>query len=171
MILHKYADADSGFIVGVPAGWRLDSTGVMGSRLVMFAPSAPGDFQANVNITLQDLASVTADEFVTVTRIQLKQFAGSPSLDVDEPRGEAGAGHVFAWTTHRGAVPVRGHQVLNFRAGRCYALTLSARPEQFEQLRPEFEAILGSFQLTDPVPPAGRMPSPEQPPAPPATTS
>ena len=54
----------------------------------------------------------------------------------------------------RGPIGLRGHQVLAFRAGRCFALTLTARPEQFDRLRPEFEAVLGSFQFLDAVPPA-----------------
>lgn len=158
MNLHQYADDVAGFSVGVPAGWQVDNTGLVGSRLVLFAPSAPGDFQPNVNVTAQDLHGVTPDEFVTVTRIQLKQFAGSPHLDVDAPAGDPATGHVFAWTAQRAAGPLRGHQVLTFHAGRCYALTLTAPPEQFDRLRPEFEAILGSFRLHDLAPPAGHTP-------------
>jgi hypothetical protein len=73
---------------------------------------------------------------------------------VDAPTAHSAVGYVFAWTARRSAVPLRGHQVLAFRAGRCFAVTLTARPEQFDQLRPEFEAILGSFRFLDALPPA-----------------
>jgi hypothetical protein len=155
MMAHKYADAESGFALGVPAGWRVDTTGLLGSRLILFAPAAAGDFQANVNVTVQGLGGVTRDEFLTVTRIQLKQFAGTPRLEMDAPAAEPAGGHAFGWTSHRHAVPLRGHQVLAFREGWCYAVTLTARPEQFERLRLEFEEILRSFQFIDPTPPAG----------------
>ncbi len=171
MILHKYADADTGFVIGVPVGWRVDNTGLMGSRLVILAPVPPGEFQANVNVTTQDLVGITPDEFITVTRIQLKQFAGSPQLDVDEPAAPPASGHVFAWTTHRGGAAVHGHQVAFFRGRRCYVVTASARRDQFDQLRPEFEAILGSVQFLEPEPPLGPTSPAQQSPAPPAMPS
>jgi hypothetical protein len=155
MILHRYTDSESGFAVGVPGGWRVETSGLFGSRLILFAPGGSADFQPNVNVTVQDLSGVTRDEFLTVTRIQLKQFTGSPKLDVDAPAPEPAGAHVFEWTTRRSPVPLRGHQLDVFGAGRCYAVTATARADQYDQLRPEFDEVLRSFQLLAPAPPAG----------------
>ncbi len=150
MILHRYTDSESGFAVGVPGGWRMDTSGLLGSRLVLFAPEAPGDFQPNVNVTLQDLGGISRDEFLTVTRIQLKQFAGSPRLEADTPTAD---GHVFEWTTRRPPFPLHGRQVIVFGAGRCYVVTATARADGFDRLRPEFEEVLASFRVLNRAPP------------------
>jgi hypothetical protein len=155
MILHRYADAESGFAVGVPGGWRIDTNGLMGSRLLLFAPNAAPDFQPNVNVTMQDLAGVTPEDFLTVTRIQLKQFAGTPNLDVDAPTGDAFGGHVFEWTTRRPPFPLHGRQVATFAAGRVYVVTATAKAEQFDQLRPAFEEVMASFEVLAAAPPGG----------------
>jgi hypothetical protein len=149
MIVHRYADPESGFVIGVPAGWRVETGDPFGGRLLLFGPAAPGDFQPNVNVTSQDLSALTADEYLTALRLQLKEFAGAPRLDVDAPAAEPPGGHVFEWTTRRPPDPLRGRMLSVLAGRRAYCVTATARPEQFDQLRAEFEEVLGSFRVLD----------------------
>jgi hypothetical protein len=151
MSFQKYTDAENRFAIGVPSGWQAQTGGTFGNRLFLVVPWASDDFQPTVNVTTQALGVLTRDEYYTLTRLLLKQLAESPCLDVDGPSVEPPGGQIFEWTTRCPPFPLKGRQLVIAVRDHGYAVTATARPDQFERLRADFEEVLRSFQALEPT--------------------
>jgi hypothetical protein len=135
------------FSLTVPQGWLLDASGQHGSRAVLLHPAAEEGFQANVNVVVCPNPHLSPDEFLTFTRLQLKQLTGLERLDVDKLAGRRDGGHVLEWAAQAGPAVLRHRQLLVFDVGRVFVVTATALDSRFEAHRPEFAAIMDSFRL------------------------
>src|SRR5262249_58042694 len=113
--------------------------------LILIDPSSPGPFWPNINLVVQDLGKLTTEEFVTLTRLQLKALGDNAVAERDEPMGPAG--HLFEFLAHAGPVPTRCLQHVFFHLRRAYILTAVAASQQFEAYRERFESSFRSVAL------------------------
>jgi hypothetical protein len=136
----------------VPPGWFADRSGREGSSVVLFSPTVEDNFRANVNVVIQDLAPLTQDKYLTLSRLQLRKLSNMPTLPVDEPSQRFSGGHVFEWVTWEAPTPVRGRQLIAFRDGKAFVVTAMATAASFDRHKPIFDAVLESFSYSVSVP-------------------
>jgi hypothetical protein len=102
---------------------------------MLFAPEVDDNFRANVNVIVQELAPWTPEEYVTISRLQLKKLSNLAALPVDGPAPRLPGSWLLEWTTWEAPIPVRGRQLLAFRAGRAFVLTATATAASFARHR------------------------------------
>ncbi len=117
------------------------------SLLTLIDASGPGPVWPNINVVVQDLGNLTSDEFVLLSRLQMKALGGSAKVERDEPIGRAGGGHRFEFVSFAGPKPQRFLQHVLFHGGRAYITTALAQAQDFETYRQRFEQALGSVAL------------------------
>ncbi len=142
-----FVDPDEGFSLHVPEAWMVDTSGQQGSRVVLYGPTVEDTFRANVNVVVQDLAPLSPDEFVSLSRLQLKKLSNMATLPVDEPSPRLAGGHVLEWTTWEAPIPIRGRQLLAFNADQAYIVTALASADSFPLHEPILQAVLDSFEF------------------------
>ncbi len=146
-----YVDRALGFTVTAPDGWLVDSSGQQGAAVVFRPPGASAGFQPSLNVTVQPLGGLTADEFLLLVRLQVKQIHGRDVL----PERVAGGAYVLGWAMTAPAGPLALRQKIFIRDGRAFVLTATALAEQAEVYRADFDQALASFApLRDAGPPA-----------------
>ena len=144
------ADRTALFSLPVPSGWSADRSGREGSSVVIFSPTVEDNFRANVNVVVQDLAPLAQEEYLTLSRLQLRKLSNMATLPVDEPFQRLPGGHVFEWVTWEAPIPVRGRQLVAFRDDKAFIVTAMATAGSFERHKPTFDAVLESFSLLQP---------------------
>lgn len=142
-----FMDPAEHFSLRVPEGWSADTSGQQGESVVLFGPTVDDDFRANVNVIVQEIAPWTPEEYVTLSRLQLKKLSNLATLPVDEPAPRLPGGWVLEWTTWEAPIPVRGRQLIAFRAGRAFVVTGTATAASFARHEPLFRAVFDSFQF------------------------
>ena len=142
-----YLDPETLFSLKVPKGWLMDTSGQQGSRLILLHPVAEYNFRTNINVVVSHNPALTKEEYIVLSRLQLKQMAGCRALEVDESTSLPPDGHVFEWTVQVPPVPVKGRLVILFDANKVYVATGTALLPQFETHRREIEFALQSFRV------------------------
>jgi hypothetical protein len=143
----EYVDPQLLFSLEMPADWLVDNSGQQGSKLVLFEPRADGNFRTNINVIVQELAPLTAEEYLTLARLQLKQTSGSSQLDVDQPAADAEGAHVFEVSSSRTPIPVKCRQAVWLRADKAFVVTGTTPLAQYNLRRKEIELVLRSFRI------------------------
>src|SRR5438477_12601429 len=95
-----FTDSDLHFSIDSSKGWVPDSPGQQGTRVILFKLPATSAFRANINVTVHDLGGMTPSEFLTFSRLQIKQMSGHPKLDIDQPATQPAGAHAFEQRTH-----------------------------------------------------------------------
>src|SRR5712691_8687261 len=90
------------------------------TKVLLLQPGAATGFRANVNLSMQLVPGVTAEAFVTLSRLQLQPLTGAAGLEVDEPAGRADGGYRLGWSMRLGPETVRGRQLLVVAGGQAY---------------------------------------------------
>ena len=152
-----FSDPQSHFSIHVPPGWSVDSSGVKGTKLALFAPQIEMGFRANVNVHVQDLQGCSREDFLTTTRWQLKLLTGQEHLERDEPAASPFGGHLLEWSSTFGAIALRFCQLIAFQRNQSYILTGTAPDTCFSNYRNIFQTVFESFRL---VPERGPTPVP-----------
>jgi len=146
----RFVDKDTLFSIDVPDGWLVDTSGQRGSKVILLNPQTENNFRANVNVVVQALDPLTAEEFLTLSRLQLKQFSGQSELDLDAPAERPRGGHVFEYTVHHQQIspmPLKVRQVIYVAEDKAYIVTGTATLVRFEFYRNDIENVLESFQI------------------------
>jgi len=141
----EYVDPEHRFTIRIPNGWLLDTSGQHDTTLIFFHPDIESGFRANVNVAVNDTAPLTNDEYVTLSRLELKRLTGFVMLPVDQPAPGNEAGHIFEWASDQQPIPIKARQRVVFGNERVFVVTATAFLGAFEKHRSEFEVILGSF--------------------------
>ena len=155
--IRTYTDVESLFELEVPADWLADTSGQVGTRVAFISPNTETGFQANVNVVVNHIPPLTNDEFLTLSRLQLKQMARLAKLPVDEPCGERPGTHVFEWVNNQAPVPLTIRQQVFFSHNKAFILSATALASNFDDHRRTFQSIFFSFQTRDSD---GRAPRP-----------
>jgi len=144
-----FVDPDTGFSVKIPKGWLVDTSGQRGSKVILYHPTAEEGFRANINVLVHDLAPLTPEEYLTLSRLQLKQLTGFAQLPTDASATDRPDAHIFEWMTDRPTPPVRVRQLVVFAESRAITISATASLDRFESYRAEFDQVLDSFSLTE----------------------
>jgi len=130
-----FIDPDTRFSIQIPNGWQVDTSGQQGSKLILYHPHVEENFCANINVLAHDLAPLTRDEYITFTRLQLKQLTGFAQLPVDAAATDRDNGHIFEWMIDQPPYPVRFRQLIAFDQSRAFAISATAPLDRFENRR------------------------------------
>jgi len=147
MTTRIYPDPEGQFKVEVPNEWLLDASGQAGVRVAFVSPHQQSEFRANVNVVVQHVPPLTKEEYVLLTRLQLKQLSQQASLNRDELL-DSGA-YVFDWINHQSPVPVWVRQQVFFSTSKAFTLTATCILGQEKELVATFDSILNSFEIDE----------------------
>ena len=139
-------DAGTMLLLEPPPGWLMSPV-QLPARVGLIDPNAQGPFWPNINVVVQDLGKMTVDEFVTLTRLQLKALGDAAVVQRDESIGPESAGHRFDFISYSGPVPVRCQQLILFHSGRAFVVTALASLQQFDNYRSRFEKVFDSVAI------------------------
>ena len=135
-----------------PADWDLDSSGTMGTTLLLFSPLADSAdrFRENVNLFRQDLGGTGMDlaQFTALSVSQVEAMVTDAEIvsNVTESRDGAPYQRVV-YTGRQGAFDLQFEQLYWLSDGEAYILTLTTERDAFAAYRETGERILGSFAL------------------------
>jgi hypothetical protein len=133
-------------LIEPPEGWVMAAP-TPPAKLTLLDASAPGPTWPNINLTVQDLGKLTPDEFVLLSRLQMKSLGDSVVVEKDEPIGRDSGVHRFDFLAYPVGQPVRCRQHIMFHGRRAYVLTAMAPSAQFEAYRERFARTLDSVVL------------------------
>lgn len=144
-----FIDPALGFRVRVPDEWLVDTSGQHGTKVIFYQPDIDDGFRANVNVIVHDLGPLSPDEYLTLSRLQLKQITGFPRLPTDGPTDTPVNAHIFEWMTDWATPAVRVRQMVAFAGSSAITVTATASLDRFENHRAEFDQVFYSFRLSD----------------------
>jgi hypothetical protein len=136
------------FVILVPTGWTVDSTGLQPVRVILYEPSAAKGFRANINVIVDSIGPTTAEEYLALTRLQVAQMSGRPRLHVDQP-DQVKDRWLLEWHARMGAMHIKVRQLIVFRRGSALVVSATALYDRFSEYRPAFEAALDSFRVSE----------------------
>jgi hypothetical protein len=142
-----YVDQESLFSLHVPKGWLVDTSGQQGSRVILLHPMIENDFRVNVNVVVNAMGGLTIEEYLTLSRLQIKQLTGARQLAVDELARRPEGAHLLEWIVEIAPVPLKIRQVFLAKEPRIYLVTATAPLARFELHRSVLETVLESFHL------------------------
>ncbi len=137
-------------LIEAPEGWLM-SPPAPPARLSLLDPTSPGPLRPNINVVAQDLGKMTGEEYLTLTRLQLKGMGENATVERDEPIGRQSgesASHLFEFVAQVGPMTVRCRQLILLHGGSAYIITALAPALQFEAYRARFERALTSVTLS-----------------------
>ena len=141
-----YVDPERLFSLLVPAAWQVDASGQQGSRVALLHPTPEDGFRANVNVVVNLNPHLSPVEFLTLSRLQIKQVTGLAKLGIDEPAARPNS-HLLEWSAQAGSALLQCRQLIVFGAARVFVVTATALLSRFESHRATFAAVLDSFKL------------------------
>jgi hypothetical protein len=109
--IELYTDAESRFSIHVPVGWLVDYGGLQGTRVLLYAPGASGAFRANINVIVHSLGVMTDEEYLALSRLQMKQMSGCREPDVDMPAPHGQSGRIIEWHAPMGPMHIKTRQL------------------------------------------------------------
>ena len=154
---HRYVDPETLFALSVPPGWLVDNSGQQGAKLLLLCPQMEGTFRPTLNVMIQDLGILTKDEFLTLTRLQLKLLTGQPRPQRDELYAGLPGAQILEWSATVNDLPLTMCQLLVVAARKAYVLTGTVPTERLPQYRMAFHSVFASFTLPPVVPSASAM--------------
>src|SRR5262245_3129049 len=81
-----------------PEGWVMAPPNPP-AQLILLDPLAPGPFRPNINLVVQDLGRMTTEEFLTLSRLQMKGLGDKAALVTDAPMSGL-ASHLFEFLAY-----------------------------------------------------------------------
>ena len=142
-----FTDPGARFSLRIPEDWLVDTFGQQGSSVILYHPRVGSDFRTNVNVLVQPLAPLSTEEYLTLSRLQIRKLTGFAELPADAPAGGRADAHVFEWMTNQAPTPVRVRQLVVFSEESAFVISATASLEEFEAHRGAFDGIFDSFEL------------------------
>jgi len=134
----------------------MESGGLRGTRVFLYAPRLSGGFQANINVMVHSLGVMTEEEYLALSRLQMKQMSGRSEPDVDMPAPHGHSGRIVEWHAHMGPMHIKTRQLIVVCGSSAFVVSATALSTQFSEYREEFEAAMDSFRLEAPINPSGQ---------------
>lgn len=147
--LQTYTDPQELFELQVPVDWLQDASGQMGTRVVFMSPQIDSGFKANVNVMINQIAPLTRDEFLILSRLQLKMASGAAKLPIDQAAEQPPGTHVFEWINKQAPIRLRVRQQVFFAGERAFVLSATAPAVNFKTYLDTFESIFRAFRVKD----------------------
>jgi hypothetical protein len=145
----KTYSSKRGYTVAVAAGWNVDSSGMMGTGLIMMAKPHKG-FSANLNVVV---APAPTGQTLAQGRAYINQaYPGMFNNYKKLAQGNTSLGGVPAITitaTHAMGTPprtLRMHQAIALKNGTVYTFTCTAANADYAKFDAAFKAALKSVK-------------------------
>ena len=141
-----------GFALSAPDDWDVDTSGAMGTALILMSPLGPDgdDFRENVNVMVQDVGAygLDLDGFVALSEEQVTTFVTDAEF-VSSERDTTGIhpSHRLVYTGRQGKYALRFEQRYWVVDGRAYILTFTAEEDAYEGFAEVGTRVLESFAL------------------------
>ena len=90
---------------------------------------------------------MTVDEYLTLSRLQIKALGENGTMVRDAPLGPTGGGHVFEFISYVGPTPIQCRQLILFQTGRAFVVTALTSAHQYEDYRRRLEKALDSVTI------------------------
>jgi hypothetical protein len=116
-------------------------------RFAILDPDGPGPNWPTIKVVVQDLGKLTTDEYLTLSRLQMKAAGDSMVVERDEPIGQPGGAHCFEFLAYAGTQPLRCRQLILFHGRRAFVVSALTPSHQFDAYRARLERALGSVGL------------------------
>lgn len=141
------------FTVQYPTDWRVDTSRLMGTELLLFSPlEGEGDlFAENVNVLIQDLSgqNIDLEKYKQITDAQLAVYANEGGVleSVIVKTGSSKC-YIVHYTMSQGGLNLKILSTCIIKNEKAFLVTFSAEVDKYEQFKELGEGILSSFALT-----------------------
>ena len=149
-----YSDSTNDFDIRPPDGWRVDQSGLLGTK-VAFIHGTPDlheqtPFRANIVIQVDPAEGRTLEEFVELTKEQQSLLLTDFALLGDETDTVDGREIRFLESSFTyGVVPLRNRQLIAIHGDKSYVITTTALAATWQEYEAVFDASLRSFRIQD----------------------
>jgi hypothetical protein len=141
-----YVDWQTLFSLEIPTGWFADTSKQQGTSVVLLHPSIEQEFRPNVNVMVHRKGALTLQEYLTLSRLQIKHLTDGINPSVDAAVAEPLSGHSLEWCAEFGQVPMKMLQRIVEGQDNFYVATATAPLARFEFYRGVFESVLNSLK-------------------------
>jgi len=137
------------YAISYPDNWRLDTTGQMNSKFILFSELKDNDlFSENVNMITQDLTNqgFTMESYMKLSENQIKTLVTEGKIIksiIDKENGYC----TLIWSGNVTDRVLKFKQYFFMKKEIVYVLTLTTLPETFEDYIEAGDKILNSFKL------------------------
>ena len=135
-----------------PKSWKLDTSRLMGSELLLFAPleNQLDKFSENVNIIIQDLVgqNINLKNYKAITDKQLSDFATYPTIyesEIKKINDKEYYRVIYALTQGNSRLKITS--ICYIKNEKAYLITLTTELEKYEMYKKVGEEVLSSFCL------------------------
>lgn len=141
------------FTIQYPTDWRVDTSGLMGTELLLFSPlEGESDlFSENVNVLIQDLSGLNIDleQYKQITDSQLDVYANKGGvLESVIVQTGASKSYIVHYTMRQGELNLKILSICFIKNEKAYLATFTAEVDKYEQFKELGEGILRTFALT-----------------------
>lgn len=135
------------FSISYPENWKLDTSGQMNSKFIIFSPHTEGDaFNENVNLIVQDLTGQNLN-LQSYTELSVKQVSSMvPNAKLIEST-QIGSHQEIIWSGFVANNNLKFKQIYYVIDSKAYVLTFTAHETTFDDYIKVGGKILNSFQL------------------------
>gem|GEM_PF-411197 len=140
------------FTMHYPTDWRLDTSGTLGTKLLLFAPNddVSANFSENINVMTEKLPSksITLEQYVDASTAQVEKYISDAKITINESAEVNGRSfHELEYSGKQGENDLAFHQYFTVEKGVAYVVTLTVQKESVEQYKEMGEKIMRTFQL------------------------
>ncbi|MBC7776053.1 MAG: hypothetical protein H7246_11510 [Phycisphaerae bacterium] len=135
-----------------PISWRLDTSRIMGTELLLFSPleSERDKFSENVNVAIQDLGgqNIDLEKYKQITEYQLAELA-TDSQVFESSIAKTDKEHYYkvSYAMTQGTFRIKITSVCFIKNDKAYLATFSAEFDKYDRYKNDGEGILRSFVL------------------------
>lgn len=145
----RWAPANMGFSVPIPAGWKVEERGAAQVLMGPVDPDAP--FQTNATYMAPLHQGMTLEQLASANELQ---FRSMPTLELDRAEVAEHEGREVLWIDYHGTVPGSPHElafraIVFLRGSQQVVLTLTARAAQWDTQNQNIEHILQGLRWED----------------------
>ena len=140
-----HTDPEFRFSITFPSRWVRDTSGQQGTRVILFHPFATTGFRTNINVIVQQIGVMTPDDFLTLSRLQMKGISAHPLMDVDQPTATLAGAHFFEVARPNGPATPKDAPAHRFRSGTRVRRDCHRSIHRFCPIPRRFRNHLGFF--------------------------
>lgn len=144
--------SEKNYSVQYPEEWRLDQSGQMNTKFMLFSPITGADdsFSENVNLIIEDLTghNISLDQYVELSENQLKSVLENVNIVSSETiTGDDMEFHKVVFTGAQGAFNLKFTQHYYIYSNKAFVLTLTCEANQYDNYKNIGEKICNSFRV------------------------
>ena len=148
----RYAHPAGLFTLLIPTGWSVNDAGGPGTEVILFSPCIGyGGFRPNINVVVQDLRGLTPEEFLTLTRLHLKQMTSQQQPQRDEPFPAVPSARLLEWSAPLGGLLLTVCQMLVTSGAYAFIVTGTVPAANLPEYRDTIQAAFASFTPGNPA--------------------